>query len=159
MLKEHYKLLEEEIRSKQRLAETIKEKIDFIDKVIDNNIELEKFSFEDFPERFIISQLNKSDKSGESVALEFMHLEGHLHETAPILASDRIGFYMDFDDISEMENMDNWHTMIMCSEEMKNSRHFCVLPAGKYLCAYFKDYTADRDLFIKCFWNTSSLTT
>ena len=38
MLKEHYKLLEEEIRSKQRLAETIKEKIDFIDKVIDNNI-------------------------------------------------------------------------------------------------------------------------
>ena len=63
MLKEHYKLLEEEIRSKQRLAETIKEKkIDFIDKVIDNNIELEKFSFEDFPERFIISQLNKSDK-------------------------------------------------------------------------------------------------
>lgn len=151
MLKEHYKLLEEEIRSKQRLAETIKEKIDFIDKVIDNNIELEKFSFEDFPERFIISQLNKSDKSGESVALEFMHLEGHLHETAPILASDRIGFYMDFDDISEMENMDNWHTMIMCSEEMKNSRHFCVLPAGKYLCAYFKDYTADRDLFIKMF--------
>ena len=59
--------------------------------------------------------------------------------------------YMDFDDISEMENMDNWHTMIMCSEEMKNSRHFCVLPAGKYLCAYFKDYTADRDLFIKMF--------
>ena len=52
MLKEHYKLLEEEIRSKQRLAETIKEKIDFVDKVIDNNIELEKFSFEDFPERF-----------------------------------------------------------------------------------------------------------
>lgn len=48
MLKEHYMLLEEEIRSKQRLAETIKEKIDFIDKVIDNNIELEKFSFEDF---------------------------------------------------------------------------------------------------------------
>ena len=59
--------------------------------------------------------------------------------------------YIDFDDISEMENMDNWHTMIMCSEEMKNSRHFCVLPAGKYLCAYFKDYTADRDLFIKMF--------
>ena len=24
-------------------------------------------------------------------------------------------------------------------------------PAGKYLCAYFKDYTADRDLFIKMF--------
>lgn len=151
MLKEHYKLLEEKIRNKQRLAETIKEKKDFIDKAADNNIELEKFTLEDFPERYIISHLNDSEKNNGSVAFEFMHLESHLHETVHILASDRIGFYADFDDPDDLESMNKWHTMIMCGEEMKDSRHFCVLPAGKYLCAYFKDYTVDRELFIKIF--------
>lgn len=151
MLKAHYKELEEEIASKQKLAATIREKIDFIDKAVENDIELNKFTIEHFPERYMIAQLNGSEKTDASVAFEFMHLESHLHETAPILASDRVGFYIDFDDSAALENMNNWHTMLMCGEEMKSSKHFCVLPEGDYLCAYFKDYTADRELFIKMF--------
>lgn len=151
MLKVHYNELEEEIRQKQHLAETIREKLDFIEKVCTDDIAVQEFKTEEFPERFVITTQSGCRRDEDDIAFSFMHLESHLHETAPILASDRIGFYMEFNSPEELENMDNWRTMIMCGVEMNGSKHFCVLPAGKYLCVFFRNYTADRELFIKMF--------
>ena len=151
MLDEHYRELEEEIRQKQRLAATIKEKLDFIEKVSSEDFAVQEYKIEELPERYVIVDEKQCRKDNDDIAIAFMHLESHLHETAPILASDRIGFYMDFSKITELMDMDKWHTMIMCDTEMKNSKHFRILPAVKYLCVYFRDYTADRELFIKMF--------
>lgn len=148
MLVKHYNELKKEIAVKQQLADKICEKLDFIEKINKGGIKEKEFIIKDFSTRYaIIGNRNAEIET----SMSFMHLESKLNETAPIIASDRMGFYLSYSDIAQVFDMENWKSMILCDKQMENDFHFCEIVKGKYLCAYFRDYKADRDYFLTHF--------
>lgn len=148
LLYTHYFAMTKEIEQKQKLANLVKEKLDFINRISDGEIQEFEYEIKDRPERraIVYFEGNSSD-----VPYNIMHLERHLKGSAPILASDRIGFYSlirENEGITLLD-MDNWKSMILCDEQLKDSKHYRVIPAGKYLTFYVRDYTKDRNIFIK----------
>lgn len=148
MLAKHYHDLEKEIAVKQKLADKISEKLEFIEKINKGGIKDKEFIIKEIPTRYAII----GNRNGEvEMPMSFMHLESKLKETAPIIASDRIGFYLNFSDLTQAFDMENWRSMVLCDRKMENDFHFCEITGGKYLCVYFKDYKADRDYFLAHF--------
>lgn len=148
MLGRHYAELCRELELKRQLVEKIGEKLDFIEQITSGSVKEEEFSIKEFPERYAI--VSTQTKWGD-YPIAYMNLERQLEETAPILASDRIGFYIEFDNADEMERISNWQEMILCTETVKSSKNFRVIPKGKYLCVYFRNYRVDREYYLKRF--------
>lgn len=141
MLIAHQDELRREIEEKQQLLNEVSDKVEFIDKVERGNIPEGKYQVKEFPERYLIMDIaDRSDPQSEGTS--FMHLEGHLNETAPILASDRIGCCCFAENAEGFRDSDNWNAAIfdVTGKAVRQLEHFRILPAGRYLTVIHRNY-------------------
>ncbi len=139
LIKYHEKLVQE-IQEKKALERVIAEKISFMEGIKDMPPEGKIFEA-DLAERFMMT-IGEMEMDKQSVSFDLTHLEGHMNEIAPILASNRIGVYSDLR-LDEMKNQ--WKDgerfritpFILCDSRYKKSKHFKRLSSGHYVCAYY----------------------
>lgn len=146
MLIAHQDELRREIEEKQQLLNVISDKVKFIDKVEKGNIREREYQVKECPRRCLIMDTrDKSDPQSEGSS--FMHLEGHLSGTAPILASDRIGCCCFAKSEEEFCSFDSWNAAIfdVPEQEVRQLKHFRVMPAGNYLTVIYRNYQEDLE--------------
>lgn len=93
ILMHHYQLLQEEIRQKMLLSKTLSRKLLFLKELAEPPVSDVVFECR-FPKRYMITFGEEAGGPREH-AYAFTKLEWYLDETAPILASDRVGVYAD----------------------------------------------------------------
>lgn len=93
ILMHHYQLLQEEIRQKMLLSKTLSRKLLFLKELAEPPVSDVVFECR-FPKRYMITFGEEAGGPREH-AYAFTKLERYLDETAPILASDRVGVYAD----------------------------------------------------------------
>ena len=93
ILAHHHQLLQEEIRRKMLLSKILSRKLHFLDELSPPPVSDVVFECY-FPKRYIIT-FDEPAGGPREHAYAFTKLEWYLDETAPILASDRVGVYAD----------------------------------------------------------------
>lgn len=97
-------------------------------------------------------------KSGdmEEHAMLFTKLENFINEKIPVIASDRMGIYSTEILLEPNEQMIPAYPMIMVSPEFADEKYLKKVPAGKYVCMYYKNgilETRRQTLtLIPCLW-------
>lgn len=132
MLADHQKMLEREIQEKQLLNETLQRKLRFLEELDPPpqvNTVLPRF----FPERYMIT-LEEPAGGPREHAFAFTKLEWYLNETAPILASDRVGVYADERLLQESTDYIPSVPMLFVEDQAIESQFKRAIPAGTYLC-------------------------
>lgn len=140
ILKTYHDKLVKEIQQKKALEKIISEKISFMDQIKDMPKAGKIFEV-DLPERYVLMDGNM-ELDRQKVNYRLTHLEGHMDEMAPVLASNRIGVCSD-ENLGGMKGKlelgDRFAItpFILCDKKYKKSKHFRVLQAGHYVCAYY----------------------
>lgn len=140
LLKKYHSKLVEEIQQKKALEKVIAEKIAFMDSVKDMP-KAGKIFEADLPERGIMT-FGNMEMDREVVNYQLTRLEGKMDETAPVLASNRIGVCSN-QNLEEMKERlslgERFATapFILCDKKYRKSKYFRELPAGHYVCAYY----------------------
>lgn len=132
MLVHHQELLEQEIREKQLLNETLQRKLRFLEE-LDPPPQVNTVLARFFPERYMIT-LEEPAGGPREHAFAFTKLEWYLNETAPILASDRVGVYADERLLQESKDYIPSVPMLFVEDEAIESKYKRSIPAGTYLC-------------------------
>lgn len=161
ILSDYQQKLEVDLKKKIALYQTIKRKLKFLDNL--NDLPPVNTVFEqEHDERYIIT-FGEPAEGQKEYAYSFMQLEGYLNETAPILASDRIGVYGDKSLLEKHENVVPAIPMVFVDNDNFDSKFLKIIPAGKYLCLYYpegrleqyhpsfelmKDYMKERNLTV-----------
>ncbi len=141
ILSEHCEKLRREMIEKQLLYEVLRKKVAFIDSLDDlapREVVEEKY----FPQRYFISY-GEPAGGPEEHALILTKLEGHLNETAPILATDRIGVYGDESLLEERDDYIPSIPMIFLEAAGTSSLQRTV-KAGRYLTVNYYDSRLER---------------
>lgn len=128
-------LLEEELRQKSLLNEVLLRKLHFLSELAvppPTDVVLPR----DFPERYLITFGEPAGGPREH-AYAFTRLEWYLDETAPILASDRVGVYAGAELLEKNEGYTPSVPMLFVEKELIRSQYQRVIPAGRYLCLYY----------------------
>lgn len=143
LLKKYHEKLIQEIQEKKALEKVIAEKIAFMDSIKDMP-KAGKIFEADLSERYAMTSENlELDK--QEVNYQLTHLEGHMDEMAPVLASNRIGVWSN----RQLEEMKEQlkpgerfvvAPLILCDKRYRKSRHCRELPAGHYVCAYYNGF-------------------
>lgn len=142
ILEKQQQALQKEIAEKTHLESILNKKINFLHELTSppmTNTVFERV----FPERNAISFQRPAGGSLEH-ALEIAKLESHLEETAPVLASDRIGVYAD---VSILEPSEHHHPSLPFILGEKNAIPTDLrisIPSGPYLCMYYKGGTLEK---------------
>ena len=92
-----------------------------------------------FPKRYIIT-FDEPAGGPREHAYAFTKLEWYLDETAPILASDRVGVYAD--EARPLERPEGYIPsvpMLFVEDSDIQSEYKQEIPAGKYICMYYHD--------------------
>lgn len=163
LLKKYHERLVREIQEKKALEKVIADKIAFMDGMRDMP-EAGKIFEADLPERYVMT-FGTMEQDKQEINYQLTHLEGHMDEMAPVLASNRIGVYCDKQLCGLKEQLkpgDRFSVapFILCDKRYRKSRHFKKLPAGRYVCTYYNglwatwaeilrqaaDYLADNHL-------------
>lgn len=127
-----------------------KKEINQLEKIIENKLKfirsVSEMKEENIPrvlnleERFIITSGNVVSHEND-LSYEWTMLEGTLSETSPILASNRIGFYVDYS--SNLKSIEkNCHPFVFVNEDFdgQNKITEISIPKGKYLDVYVRGY-------------------
>lgn len=137
MLTHHQQLLQEEIREKMLLNKVLSRKLHFLEEL--TNPPVSEVVFEcTFPRRWIIS-FDEVAGGPREHAYAFTRLEWYLDETAPILASDRVGVYADEHILQKTDGYVPAVPMLFVEEDAIESDYKQEVPAGPYLCMYYHD--------------------
>lgn len=135
ILQQHQKKLRQEIMSKIMLDKILKRKMKFIEEIT-SLPQTEVVYEKSFPERYMITFSELSGGSKQR-ALAITKLEYYLTETAPILASDRIGVYADESILCKSNGPIPSTSMVIVEKDSIESEYKKIIPAGKYLCMYY----------------------
>jgi DNA-binding transcriptional MerR regulator/effector-binding domain-containing protein len=137
ILEIHQKILQQEIKEKKRLDKILRKKIQFLNEL--SNLPVTNvISQEEFSDRYIITFDEPSGGSHEH-AYALTKLEWYLHETAPILASDRVGVYADDSILQESEKYIPASPFIFGEKKGIPAKLRKIIPKGTYLCMYYQD--------------------
>lgn len=135
ILQQHQKRLRREIMEKVILEKILKRKMGFIAEITSlpsTGVVYEK----DFPERYMIT-FGELSGGPKQRAFAITRLEYYLTETAPILASDRIGVYADESILQKSDEPIPATSMVMVEKDSIESEYKKTIPSGKYLYMYY----------------------
>lgn len=152
LLKKYHDRLAEEINEKKAVEEVIAEKIAFMDSIKDMPPAGKVFEA-DLPERYMVTY-GRMELEKQDINYQLIGLEASMDEMAPIVATNRLGVYsnVQFDIIAEKLRPGirfKAAPLILCDETYRKSKHFKVIPAGHYVCAYYNGYWATYSEFFK----------
>lgn len=137
MLAHHQQLLQREIREKMLLQKVLSRKLHFLEEL--TNPPVADVVFEcTFPRRWMIT-FDEPAGGPREHAFAFTKLEWYLDETAPILASDRVGVYADAQLLQKVDGYVPAIPMLFVEEDEIQSEYKREIPAGPYLCMYYHD--------------------
>ncbi len=136
ILTRYQKLLQEDIRQKMLLNQILSRKLHFLQDV--SALPSINVVFEcRFPTRYMITFGEPAGGSREH-AFAFTRLERYLDDVAPVLASDRIGVYGDERLLHKTHEIIPSVPMLFVDNESIESEYKRTVPAGKYLCMYYR---------------------
>lgn len=135
ILAHHHQLLQEEIREKMLVSKTLSRKLHFMDELADLPISEVVFECR-FPKRYMIT-FDEPAGGPREHAYAFTKLEWYLDETAPILASDRVGVYADERLLEESDGYIPSVPMLFVQDSDIESEFKREIPAGQYICMYY----------------------
>ena len=164
ILKAHHKILRDEIKEKIQLEKILRRKMFFIKGLLASPPEIGVVFEKKFPKRYVIT-FGVPSGGPKQRAFAVTKLESYLIETAPILASDRVGVYTDERILEVQDGIVPGCSMILTEEKLvKDSDHdkIKVIPEGDYACMYYnggleeyhpsleviKDYLNEHELII-----------
>lgn len=142
MLKNYQKRFEKKLNQQIQLNEILKSKISFLEKIQDLP-QMESVFETDFPERYIIT-FGKKSGDLEEHAMAFTKLENHIHEQVPILASDRVGVLAEQNILIKNDQLVPAVPMMIVSPQYADKQYLQTVPAGKYVCMYYKNGTLEK---------------
>lgn len=137
ILAHHHQLLQEEIRRKMLLSKILSRKLHFLDELSPPPVSDVVFECY-FPKRYIIT-FDEPAGGPREHAYAFTKLEWYLDETAPILASDRVGVYADGRLLEKSEDYIPSVPMLFVEDGDIQSEYKQEIPAGQYICMYYHD--------------------
>ncbi|MCI8538747.1 MAG: MerR family transcriptional regulator [Oscillospiraceae bacterium] len=137
ILTRHHHLLQEEIRQKMLLSKILSRKLHFLSELEEQPVS--DVVFEScFPKRYMITFGEPAGGPREH-AYAFTKLEWYLDETAPILASDRVGVYADERLLERSDEYIPSVPMLFVEDSDIQSEYKHEIPAGQYLCMYYQN--------------------
>ncbi len=136
ILERHQRLLNQEINEKIHLEKVLSNKIRFLHELPPSPVTNVVFEHV-LPERYMIT-FDKLAGGPHEHAFAITNLEWHLNETAPILASDRVGVYSDETLLKKSENYVPSSPFIFVEKNEIQSELKKIIPAGRYLCMYYR---------------------
>ncbi len=141
VLEQQYAKLKKEIADKIILEKILKRKLEFTKTIFDLKPDT-KPSVKYFDHRYAIASYDFYEDTKE-IIYEMTKLEALLVEKAPVLASDRMGFYTN-ENIFAYENYEEmmpYAPIIICHKEEANKikKHFYKVPSGDYACIYYRN--------------------
>ena len=137
ILAHHHQLLQEEIRQKMLLSKVLSRKLHFLEELDEPPVTDVVFECH-FPKRYMIT-FDEPAGGPREHAYAFTKLEWYLDETAPILASDRVGVYADERLLEKAEGYIPSVPMLLVEDSDIQSEYKQEIPAGKYICMYYHD--------------------
>lgn len=136
MLTHHHEVLQDEIRQKMQLSKALGRKLSFLNEL--TPLPVSDVVFEcDFPKRYMIT-FGEVAGNPQEHAYAFTRLELYLEETAPILASDRVGVYADEGLLQMTEGYIPSVPMLFVEDDDIQSEYKQEIPAGQYICMFYK---------------------
>ena len=142
ILKKHQEKFEKNLKEQIKLNQVLLEKLDFLQS-LSNLPEMEKVFEMEFPERYMITFGEKSGDAEEH-AMAFTKLEDYIKEEIPILASDRVGVFANESLLVPSYQMTQAVPMILVSPDYADEAYLKKIPAGKYVCMYYKNGTLEK---------------
>lgn len=138
ILEEQHELLKKEIEEKELLEKILCRKLRFIEKIREIKVDYSP-CLKHFPERYMIS-FGKMYTDGKPLVYSQTQLERHLIQKAPVLASDRMGFYTSVNIFEQSYSTDfPAAPMILCTpnEISESETHLRTISEGDYACVYY----------------------
>lgn len=140
ILENQYARLKKDIQEKLILEKILKRKLDFTKTIIGLDPNFEP-SIKEFKHRYAIAG-ETFQTDGKKVIYAMTELEALLNDKAPVLASDRMGFYtneniFEYDDYKEEMP---YAPIIICLKEeaTKIKKKLFDVPSGEYACIYYR---------------------
>jgi len=136
ILEKHQKQLHQEIEEKMRLDRILSSKMHFLNELTSlppTNIVFEQM----MPERYMIT-FDEPAGGPHEHAFAIANLEWHLNETAPIIASDRVGVYADEKLLKKSDDCIPSSPFIFVEKNCVHPKLRKVIPEGLYLCMYYR---------------------
>lgn len=137
ILETYQQRLEEKINMQKSINEVLKSKLNFLNTLQDLG-PLETVFLAEFDERSIIT-FGRPSGGPEKHAYAYTKLEWYIDEVAPILATDRIGVYVDEAILEENEAFVPAIPMILVTDKVGDKKYIQTIPAGKYACMYYSN--------------------
>jgi DNA-binding transcriptional MerR regulator/effector-binding domain-containing protein len=137
ILNKHQLILEQEIENKILLKKILQRKLHFIAELStlpEANVVWERM----YPQRHMIT-FGETAGGPREHAFAFTKLEWYLDETAPILASDRVGVYANESLLEKNDGYIPATPMLLVEEASIRSEYKQIIPAGRYLCMYYHE--------------------
>ena len=142
ILTHYHQLLQEEIRQKMLLSKILSRKLYFLDELSPPPITDVVFECR-FPKRYMIT-FNEPAGGPREHAYAFTKLETYLDETAPILASDRVGVYADERLLEKTDGYIPSVPMLFVEDSDIESEYKQEIPPGQYVCMYYHDGSLEQ---------------
>ncbi len=137
MLTLHQQLLQQEIKEKMLLNKVLSRKLHFLEELAEPPVTDVVFECS-FPKRWMIT-FDEPAGGPREHAFAFTKLEWYLDETAPILASDRVGVYADERLLCKTEGYVPSVPMLFVDDGVIESEYKREIPPGPYICMYYHD--------------------
>ncbi|WP_291300046.1 MerR family transcriptional regulator [Desulfosporosinus sp. BICA1-9] len=135
ILEKHREILRREIKEKMLVNMVLRRKLRFLDELTSlpaPNVVFERV----FSKRYMIT-FDEPAGGPREHAFAFTKLEWYLNETAPILASDRVGVYADEAILQKSDSYIPSSPMLLVEKDAIDSEFKKAIPAGLYLCMYY----------------------
>lgn len=142
MLEEYQKKFEQKLQEQIRLNEELLRKMEFLKSLADLP-EMETVFEAELPVRYMIT-LGKEAGDREEHAMAFTKLENYIKEQIPILASDRVGVTADERLLIPNDTLIPAVPMLLVAPEKADASYLKQIPAGKYVCMYYKNGTLEK---------------
>lgn len=142
MLEEYQKELERKLQEQIQLNEALLRKLDFL-RSLSELPEMETVFETEFPERYMVT-FGEEAGDREEHAMAFTKLENYIKEQIPILASDRVGVTADERLLHPSDALIPAVPMLLVSPEKADESYLKKIPAGRYVCMYYKNGTLEK---------------
>lgn len=137
ILEKHREMLHKEIKEKLLVDMILRRKLRFLAELTSlppTNVVFERV----FPKRYMIT-FDELAGGPREHAFAFTKLEWYLNETAPILASDRVGVYTDETILQKTDSYVPSSPMLLVEDNAIDSEFKKSIYPGLYLCMYYNN--------------------
>lgn len=135
ILEKHHQKLRREIREKILVDTVLRRKLRFLNELSllpATNVVFEQV----FPERYMLT-FDEPAGGPREHAFAITKLESYLNETAPILASDRVGVYTNEAILQKTDAYIPSSPILLVKKDAIDSEYKKAIDAGRYLCMYY----------------------